>query len=200
MIRRLLLAVVAVVAVTTASAVPASAACAPVDSRKFWTYSLCMAVGDTTIEAPYLAQQINIRGGMAIQAANNCVTAGYPPSRRFTIDMYYSANGPCWYILGPDGGQPTVDSPTNGVGPWWNYTNNPVLWVNERCLPGHPGSIQARHNVSAALVNLLGVGITNSSGYNSRIHNMTAWSQLNVPVTDANTGGLLESIYNGDCG
>ena len=200
MIRRLLLAVVAVVAVTTASAVPANAACAPVDSKKFWTHRVCMAVGDTTIEAPYLAQQINIKGGMQIQAANNCVSLGYTPSRRFTIDLYYDSSGPCWTVLGPNGGIVQVDSPTNGAGPWWNYVNNPVLWVNERCLPGHPGSTQARHNVSAAIVNLLGVGVTNSSGWNSRIHNMTAWSQLNVPVADSNTGDLLESIYNGDCG
>jgi hypothetical protein len=191
MLRRLLLAVVAVVAMTTASAVPANASCGPlVDSRKFWTSSVCMAIGDTGIEAPYLAQQWNIRAGWRIQAANNCVTAGYPPSRRFTIDTYYSANGPCWYILGPNG----------GTGPWWNYTNNPVLWMNLRCMAGYPGSIQARHYVSAGIGNIMGMGVLGSSGYNSRVMNMTDWSVLNVPVATTYDGSVGEMIYNGGCG
>lgn len=201
MFRRLLLAVVAVVAVTTASAVPANASCGPLaDSRKFWTDSVCMAIGATDIEAPYLAQQWNNRAGWAIQASNNCVTAGYPPSRRFTIDTYYSVNGPCWYILGPDGGNPTVHDPNGGLGPWWNYTNNPVLWMNYRCLAGYPGSIQARHVVSAGIGNIMGMGVLNSSGYNSRVMNMTSWSQLNVPVATTYDGSVGEMIYNGGCG
>ena len=73
--------------------------------------------------------------------------------------------------------------------PWWNYTNNPVLWMNYRCLPGYPrGSIQARHVVSAGIGNIMGMGVLNSSGYNSRVMNMTAWSQLNVPIATTYDG------------
>ena len=196
MIRRLILAVVAVVAVTTASAVPANASCGPVVRNvKFWTDSVCMAIGDTGIEAPYLAQQWNNRGGVRIQAANNCVTAGYPPSRRFTIDTYYEHQGSCWKILGPNGASPSLDAEGN----WWRYTNNPVVWVNDYCLPGTVGATQRRHNVSAAIGSVMGLSALNSSGYNSRVMNMTAWSQLNVPVADVYSGALLEMVYNGGC-
>ena len=192
MIRRLILAVVAVVAVTTASAVPANASCGYVNYIKFWTHSICMAIGDTGIEAPAMAQQWNVQGGMAIQAANNCVTAGYSPSRRFTIETYDGGNE-CWKVLGPNGAQPALDS---GVGGWWRYTNNPVLWLNRGCF----ASVAARrHYVSAGIGSVIGLASMNSSGMNSRVVNMTTWSILNVPTADPYSGDLAESIYNGDC-
>lgn len=195
MIKRLVLAVVAVVAMTTASAVPANASCAGTAGAKFWSHQICMAVGDTTIEAPYLAQQWNVQGGMAIQAANNCVTAGYPASRRFTIETFYEVSNVYWKVRNPNGTQLSPGNGWDAANGWWRYTNNPVLWVNIH----HLADSTRRHNVSAAIGNLLGLAVFNSSGYNSRVMNLTAWSQLNVPTADAISGDIAESIYNGDC-
>lgn len=194
MFRRLLLALVAVVALITASAVPAAASCGYTTGIRFWDYHLCMAIGDTTIEAPQMAQQWNLKGGMAIQAANNCVTAGYPPSRRFTIETYYSSGSECWKVTGPNGAQPGLTA----HGSWWWYTDNPMIWVDLGCM-GSNLNVR-RHIVSAAIGSLLGLHSMNSSGMNSRVMNMTAWSQLNVPTADIYSGALMEDVYNGDCG
>lgn len=200
MIRRLLAAVVAVVVLTTASAVPARAATTAslITGDRFWTYQLCMAVGDTTIELPYLAQQWNIRGGMAIQASNNCVDAGYPPSRRFTVDTFYdAASNEMWRIRNPGGGilYPGTGLACNDAYTMCKYTNNPVLLINYKYL--YAGGTQKRHMVSAALGNLLGLATTNSSGYNARVMNFTAWSIQNVGVADVYSGALMEDLYNG---
>lgn len=195
MIRRLLLAVAATLSMSVAAAVPANASCpGETTGIKFWTHSICMAVGDTTIEAPYMAQQWNTQGGMAIQASSNCVSAGYPASRRFTIDTYYEVSGTYWKVRDPDGSLLYDDSYDYYNG-YQRYINNPVLWVNLY----HLASQTRRHNVGAAIGNLIGLTYHNSSGYNSRIMNLTDWSQLNVPYVDSISGGYAESIYNGDC-
>lgn len=160
--------------------------------RRFWDYHLCMAIGDTGLRAPELAQRWNVVGGMEINARGNCVTAGYPPSRRFTIDTYSGSVDTCWRITSPDG----WDFPEYS----WNgnmarYVNNPVLRMNVNCFGAYRD-----HYVSAGIGSILGLAALNSTGYNSRVMNFTAWSIINVPQADVYSGALMEDLYNGEWG
>lgn len=204
--KRILAALVAVAALLTGAVVttaPASAQAtdypATISGKKFWTGSVCMAVGDTTIDAPYIAQLWNNATPgtiMGITASNNCVTAGYTPSTRFTIDTYSANDGTCGYLANPDGSKPVSASLYNGI---WRYTNNPVVWVNKYggCWSN---SSRRAHAVSMMIGFVMGLEPLNSSGYNSRVMNQTAWSYDNVPYPETYSGTLLGNLYAGEYG
>lgn len=198
--KKLLIGVLAGLALILGAAIPAQAASSgatelppTVSGYKFWTGSVCMAVGDTTINAPYLAQVWNNQssGEIAIQASNNCVTAGYTPSTRFTIDTYSAADGTCGTIKNPDGTTNLDASYYNGM---WRYTNNPVTWVNtyySTC------TSHLSHFVSQAIGHVMGLQLLNSTGYNSRVMNNTDWSRANVGSASAPEGTRIAELYQG---
>jgi hypothetical protein len=210
MTKRFLAALVAVAALLTGSLVstaPASARTvsatewpATITGYKFWTGSVCMAVGDTTIDALYIAQLWNnVTPGtvMGITASNNCVNAGYTPSTRFTIDTYYANDGTCGSIKNPDGTPaPLERSYYNGI---YRYTNNPVVWVNTYGGCWSNASRRA-HVVSMMIGAVMGLKVLNSSGYNARVMNQTSWSYDNVPYPETYSGTVLGNLYAGEYG
>ena len=69
---------------------------------KFWPYApldVCVALGATPAQLPIGAQAQawnNATYNLRLNAEANCVTAGYSPSTRMTIDSYSAADGSCW--------------------------------------------------------------------------------------------------------
>lgn len=164
------------------------------NSYKVWSPSVCMSIGDTGLNAAPLAQGWNNAtvGDLAITASANCVSAGYPPSRRFTIDAYNGSTSYCFKVTDKNVG--TLDAGTDVVasGGKWLYVDNPILWINRNCWT----SIFAqRHFTSAGIGSFLGLAQLNSSGYNSRVVNHTAWSRENVEYADQYSGAVLDRMY-----
>jgi hypothetical protein len=178
-----------------ASVLPASASDAPfLSSLKFAGPNVCMAIGDSGTDAPAMAQQWNLRdnGVIAISAQNNCVTAGYPGNRRFTIDTYVGSTSRCIILTDRTGNafDPGGDAtPVNG---YWVYDNNPIIWANRNC---YSTFAAMHHYVSAAIGEVMGLAQLNSSSYDSRVVNMTAWSIRNVTVADQYSAAILHRLY-----
>ena len=195
--KRLLTVLLAALTLLAGVAFPAHANDAPyLNSFKFWSPVLCMAIGDFDIEAPELAQAWNVQSGhvLKITARNNCVTAGYPPSRRFTIDTYSGSTSRCFVVT--DKNTQTLDFGTDVVanGGTWQYVDTPILYVNRNC---YNTFAARRHYTSAGIGSILGLATLNSSGLNSRVMNMTDWSIRNVDTADVYSGGVAAWLYGG---
>lgn len=192
---RLLFALALLGVLVSASVLPASANDAPfLNSFVFAGPRVCMAIGDTTINSPALAQQWNLRdsGGIAITAANNCVTAGYPGNRRFTIDTYVGSTSRCIILTDRTGDAFDPAGDATPVGGNWQYDNNPIIWVNRNCY----STFAARdHYTSAAIGYVMGLALLNSSSSDSRVVNMTPWSIRNVTVADQYSAAILHRLY-----
>lgn len=202
--RRIILALAASLAVLIAGTLPASAAPLPVTHWRFWSNDICMAIGDASLNAGAIAAKWNAVSYVNIRSANNCVTAGYPPSRRFTIDTKNAPYEACAFATDIDGNAllpGTGDGNDNPNNPdlEYLYSNNPRAWLNtnSKCTDDH-ANVRI-HYISAAIGSVLGLARTNSSGYNSRVMNMTDYSTHNVPYPDANSGGLLNLLYTQYC-
>lgn len=152
---------------------------------QFYTGLICMADGDPTANVTEAAQQWNLKfqavndGSVTfgITAKNNCVTAGYPPSRRFTIDTaYLPSDSACVRFYNQERDQ------------YGRWTNNPYAIVNTAC--GY-----TTHYISGAIGQIIGARWMNSSGYNSRVMNNTAFSVQNVPYATENDGGVIWLQY-----
>lgn len=198
--RKIILSLLAALAVLVAGTLPASAAY-PVHYWRFWSPDICMTIGDTSLNAGKIAASWNAAAGgyVSLHSANNCSTS-YPPSRRFTIDTIHDPGAsPMWCVRITDiNGGPLsafVDG-NQGEGSWMLYNNNPRTWINSACLY-YPEYVN--HLVSAAIGAMLGLSVTNSAGYNSRVMNMTLESIYNVPFPEKYSGGLLRTIYTGGC-
>lgn len=184
------LLLVGVVAPTTASAtpIPADAANPPF---KFWTPNICIdgsAINGQYYQVAYLAQQWNLRTTtLALDYSTDCAADGYGPSARMVVGSFNNPDGGCIAITN---GQGTY---LNG---WYRFTNGPGIYINV----GVPGCVssQARrdHAVSAAIGAILGLKYLNSSSYNSRVMNQTAWSYDNVTVPDQHSANTLDAIYS----
>jgi hypothetical protein len=164
------------------------------NSFKFWSPSICMAIGDTGLNAAPLAQAWNSQtpGQLAITASNNCVTAGYPPSRRFTIDAYNGATSKCLILTDRSGNAFDPAGDATASGGHWVYNDNPMIWVNRNCY----GTLAARdHYASAGIGQILGLATLNSPGNDSRVVNMTDWSIRNVTSADPYSGAVLGRLY-----
>lgn len=164
---------------------------------RFWSGNICMSVGDTSIEAAYNAQVWNnATKNVSITASNNCVTAGYPPSRRFTITTFYDRQAYCTDVSGVNGRGTDYswDGPVNG---WLRYTNNPVVWINRACSGYAIGSTQLRHYVSQGIGLVLGLRVHDSDAWNSRVMNQTLWSAENVPGPNAAEAKIVSDVYGG---
>lgn len=201
--RKILLALAVSLTVFVAGTLPASAAW-PVTKWRFWNSNVCMAIGDTTLNAGAIAAKWNAVSGYVVDlhSANNCVTTGYPPSRRFTIDTMTDP-GQAWCVkvtdvngnmLVPGGG--SYGDGEQGPDGWYLYNNNPRAWINTNCVwwPTYKA-----HLTSAAIGYVLGLYPTNSAGYNSRVMNFTEYSVKNIPYPDNPDGSMLRTIYLGDC-
>lgn len=204
--KRIVAALVAALTIMVAGTLPAAAASYPLTHWRFWTGDICMAIGDTSLNAGAIASKWNAvsHGVVNIRSANNCVTAGYPPSRRFTIDTINRPYDACAFATDINGSMlvpGTGNSNDNPNNPQLEelYSNNPRAWVNtnSKCVDDHTNV--RIHYVSAAIGVVLGLARTNSSGYNSRVMNMTDYSTHNVPYPDANSGALLNFVYSGGC-
>jgi hypothetical protein len=204
-VKRIILALVASLAVLIGGTLPASAAPGfPVTHWRFWSSDICMAIGDTSLNAGAIAAKWNAQSIVNIHTANNCVTAGYPPSRRFTIDTINRPYDACafaadinGYMLTPGTGDGN-DNPNNPDLEYL-YSNNPRAYVNtnSKCVDDHTNV--RIHYVSMAIGMVLGLDSTNSTGYNSRVMNLTDYSLHNIPYPDANSGGLLNLLYTQYC-
>ena len=178
---------------TSAAVTQATAQPADINGYKFWSPSICVdgsAINGSYYRVAYIAQQWNIRaqGALALDYENDCAAAGYPPSRRMVIGTYTNAtDGKCLTI---------TNAGTAGYNGFARWTDGPGAYINlygSNCVYNQTFR---DHVVSNAIGYLLGLQVLNSSGYNSRVMNSTAWSWSNVPLPDINSGDTLFNIYS----
>lgn len=192
---RLLFALALIGVLFGASALPASANDWPyLNGRRFVQPFICMSIGDTGLNAPTLAQAWNNQttGYLAITASNNCVTAGYPPSRRFTIEAYNGSTSRCTILTDKNGDEWNPAGDGTAIDGFWVYNDNPIMWINRNCWTS---SASQRHWTSAGIGSILGLEYLNSSGNNSRVVNHTAWSRENVQYADQYSAAVLDRLY-----
>lgn len=157
-------------------------------SYKFWPYAgarsggvqVCVAVGDTVAPIGAMAQAWNnATFGLALDASNNCVTDGYSPSLRMTIDTYSAADGTCYKLTNVGGGfYASADS-------FRRWTSNPVGLVN-RYYEGCWSTALLRQKWTAIVIGrLLGAAELHGSQYDGR--GMSVTSAVYGP--SANTDG-----------
>lgn len=167
-----------------------------INDRRFWSGSICVdgsAINGSLYRVAYQAQQWNLRVNntsvLALDYEDDCAAAGYPPSRRMVVGMYNSSDpdAPCTVL---------TNDRTDFYDGMYRWTDGPGIYILNSSLCA--GS-QARrdHIVAASIGIVLGLTVLNSSGYNSRIMNMTTWSWDNVTVPDTASGQLVYSIYTG---
>lgn len=158
---------------------------------KFWSYSVCVdgsAINGAYYRVAQLAQQWNLRAPiMQLDYSDDCAADGYPPSRRMVVGSYNNpSDATCWRNTN------NQTSTVNGMKRW---TNGPAIYINF----GQPSCIQGQarrdHVVSAVIGWVLGLNFLNSTGYNSRVMNMTAFSWDNVGTPDTHSGDTLNDIY-----
>lgn len=96
--KRVLAAILVVLATVTGTAVPAAAFApdpADISGTRFYTPSICVeaSVFGNTEQARVasIAQKWNVASGyvLKLQYKSDCAAAGYPPSRRFIIGVTY---------------------------------------------------------------------------------------------------------------
>lgn len=207
--KRALIALAAVGATILGAVAPAQAAVdrvavdqpADVSGFRFWTGSdLCVdgsGINGPYYRVAYIAQQWNLRVGntgiLALNYDDDCIAAGYPPSRRMVIGI---VNNPSYTLcqMGVNT-TPGVDTDTyNGMERW---THGPAVYINI----GQPYCVssQARrdHQVSSAIGGLLGLQGFDSPAWNSRVMNETDFSLDNVPLPDVYSSQRVREIYSG---
>jgi hypothetical protein len=195
-------AFVAMVAGLLAVATPAQAVEQPADINgyKFWTPSVCVEPGSgipddisqqTYYRLAYIAQQWNLRsnGVLKLDYSTDCAADGYTPSRRMVIGTYSGAT---------DGGcLAATNQQTEGLNGFARWTNSPGMYINRNYQNCVYNQTYRDHMVSESIGYLLGLKVLNSTGYNSRVMNNTAWSLSNVPLPDVYSGQRVAEIYSG---
>lgn len=153
---------------------------------QFYTGLVCMADGAPEYNVAEAAQQWNIRTNAAdpdvtfgITAKNNCVTAGYAPSRRFTVDVIHDTSVSWCISYG--------NQERDQYGRW---TNNPYALVNDKA-----ECPNTNHYISQAIGLIMGLRTLNSTGYNSRVMNNTSWSIANVSYPGVYDGTAMALQY-----
>lgn len=159
--------------------------------KKFWTPNVCIdgsAINGAYYRVGYLAQQWNLRAPlMGLDYSDDCAADGYSPSERMVVGTFNNpADNHCWLLTN----QQTAY--LNGA---YRWTNGPGIYINI----GIPSCVSSQtrrdHAVSFAIGFVLGLNQLNSTGYNSRVMNQTAFSWDNVPLPDQNSGNTLGAIY-----
>lgn len=196
---------------TTAQAAPASAQglCYPtlqsgctvaptniLTSYKFWPYDpawVCVANGDNGIPIAQAAQAWNnASAGLYLDYSSNCVTDGYTPSTRMTIDTYNAADGNCVKV--------TNDAYAVGSDGFRRYTNNPIGWVNVNAAQGCTSTAFRRaHWTSYAIgriIGLVGHRDVNDTTWDSRV--MAYRTQDTIAWAEPYSGSAITHMYQGD--
>lgn len=173
---------------------------ATLTSAKFYPMSpntdICVAVGDTTIPIGSMAQAWNNATGhvLRLNAEGNCVTAGYTPSRRMTIDTYSAADGKCVKFTNVSP-YPTYFTYGDSYTLW---TNNPVGFVNTFYASCYGTTLLRQKYTAIAEGFLLGARILSGPSWNGR--GMSTTSQLYGPSANtdgADVGNLYNNFYTG---
>ena len=180
-------AFLATLGILAGTAVPAQAVepwQSDMSGNRFWSGQICVdgsAINGAYYRVGYQAQQWNTKvnangSALWLDYEDDCAAAGYPPNRLFVIGSFNKPDvAGC--ILATN---QNVDFHNN----MFRWTNSPGWYINF----AHSGCVgsQARrdHIVAATIGNALGLKFLNSSGYNSRVQNMTVWSWDNVTVPD----------------
>lgn len=163
-------------------------------SDKFWPYAhngripICVAVGDSVQPIAKMAQAWNnATHTLALQASANCITAGYTPSLRMTIDTYSAADGRCSKLTN------TYISQADSFHRWTGNPANVVGWVN-RYYEGCWSTSLLRDKWTAIVIGqILGAKQLNGSQYAGR--GMSVTSALYGP--SANTDGdSIDALYD----
>lgn len=205
--KRLFALLVAVAALLTGALVSTAPASAyiydpAISGWKFWSASpslspsgICVdgsAINGPYYQVAYKAQQWNVVIGNDVVALNyrtDCVAAGYPPSRRMVIGTYSnSTDGLCRLVTN------TAAAEYNGFNRWTAGPGSYINTANANCI-----GTQARrdHQVAAAIGELLGLSVHNSSGWNSRVMNETTYSRENITSPTVVEGQKLREVYLG---
>lgn len=157
---------------------------------KFWPYAvadICVAVGDTTIPIGVAAQAWNnASSGVALNAESNCATAGYPPSRRMTIDTYSAADGRCTKLTN------TYYSTADTFRRWTGDPANVVGWVNRYYEGCYSTSTARAKNTSIAIGAALGMATLSGSTWASRVMSLNSAVYYPSASTD---GPSLTYLY-----
>lgn len=194
--KRFLAALVAVAALLTGAIggiAPASATGEPPEVRgtKFWSTSICVdgsGINGAYYRVAYEAQLWNnATTSIALDYSDDCAADGYPPSRRMVIGGYNNPNDP--YC--------TAYANTESVyyGGMRRWTNGPAIYLNLAQTSCFNSQAKRDHLVGQSIGHILGLTILNSSGYNSRIMNNTAWSMENIVAPDIYSAQLIDNIY-----
>lgn len=199
--KRLMVAVVAVVAILGGFATPAQAALPhPVDinGARFWSGKVCVdgsAINGPYWRVSYIAQQWNLRVGdtniLALDYEDDCVAAGYPPSRRMVIGTFNNSD-----IRMCNLATNYSTDYYNGMNRW---TNGPGMYINLGVSGCFSTQNRRDHFVSSAIGHLLGLRSFESeqSHLLSRVMNDTTYSLDAVPLPDATSGQRVREIYTG---
>lgn len=192
--KRLLAAVLVVLATVTGTAAPAAAYSpdpADISGTRFYTYSICVsasALNATEWPVAAIAQRWNVASSyvLRLQYKDDCAAAGYPPSRRFLIGVNFNSTG-CYDAL--------YTNRTLGTGGMYLWTNEPFLRINAGSSSCTGTQARRNHAISATIGAALGLRALNSSGWNSRVMNNTAYSWDNVQYPTAIEGERVAELY-----
>jgi hypothetical protein len=210
MMRRIVVAAVAVLATLVIGASTASAALAPLSDMNRAKYSNgVICVGSTLNAASYpvgaTAQAwnnaVNPAGPrppgtpptLQLDFSTNCAADGYSASQRMTIGTFSNPNyNGCLYFtnLGrtPAGGDSQLD--------YW--TQGPGVYINDG-IPGCVSTGQRRgHQVTAAIGYALGLQLLTSNGWASRV--MCTCSLDTIRSPDSTSAYRVWQIYSGAFG
>lgn len=163
---------------------------------KFWPYDpawVCVANGDNGIPIGAAAQSWNnASAGLYLTFSNNCVSAGYTPSTRMTIDTYNAVDGNCTkvtnntYAVGPDG--------------FRRYTNNPIGWVNvnptQACASTSFRRAHWTTYVIGQIIGLTGHRDVSNTTWDSRV--MAYRTQDTIAWAEQYSGAAVSDLYQGN--
>lgn len=200
--KKVLIALAGVLALFTATALPAAAIPADISGVKFWSASRTLSpvgvcVDGSAIDGPYykvaqIAQAWNVAvnsPNFALNYEADCAAAGYPPSRRFVIGIFTNTGlDNCLYRTNDH-----VDS-YNGL---YRWTQGPGIYMNTAadCLSGQ---IRRDHEVSLAIGYIMGLQVVDGAGWTSRV--MCSCTRDLITMPDSFSATTLRNLYAGAYG
>lgn len=199
--KKIFLALAAVLAFFVGSAIPANAYIDDpyINGRKFWSTSIC--VGSTLLQSyyrvGYVAQSINNgTQSLALDYSTDCAADGYPPSRRMVVGTFQNANYPYCTLFTNQ--QHDV---YNGM---WRWTNGPGLYLNTAFTSCIGSQVRRDHWISQMIAWHLGLTTLDDAG-TEQGHNET-WRVMNLSSSSESTVALpaqqemikLDQIYFGN--
>jgi hypothetical protein len=192
--KRLIAALLFVLGILAATAVPSQAYIDDpmINGRKFASTSLC--VGSTLLQSyyrvGYVAQSINnATEELSLQYSTDCAAAGYPASRRMFVGTFQNPDYPhCTLFTNQQ------YATYNG---FWRWTNAPGLYLNTAFSTCVSTQTRRDHWISQMMVFHLGLNSLDSAGWNSHVMNGTDFSRDNVGILSGSEGVKLDEIYRG---